>query len=153
MRHVALTSLALIMSVCPARADSVTVNAFNNDNDGTTATVTFNDGGGPNTESRLLSQFNVTYSSGSGTATINTFTFDLFHGVSPLQTYAVTPRNDLATAFTNGSRIAYIFQTYGLSDLTNDPDQAAAVAPMTAVTRTSSVCHSGITPTRARSPR
>jgi hypothetical protein len=111
MRHLVLASLALIMSVCPARADSVTVNAFNNNSNGATATVTFNDGGGQNTENRLLSQFNVTDSSGSGTVTINTFTFDLFHGVSPLQTYAVTPRNDLATAFTNGSRIAYVFQT------------------------------------------
>ena len=115
------------MSVCPARADSVTVNAFNNSNNGTTAAVTFINGGGPDTKNLLLSQLNVTYSSGSGAVTINTFTFDLFHDVSQFQTYAVTPRNDLATAFTNGSRIAYIFQTYGLSDLTNDPDQAAAV--------------------------
>jgi len=125
MRHVALMSLALIMSVGPAHADSATVNAFNNS--GTTATVIFNDGGGQHTENVLLSQLNVTYSSGSGTVTFNTFTFDLFHGVSQLQTYAVTPRTDLAIAFTNGSRIAYVFRTYGLSDLTNVPDQAAAV--------------------------
>jgi len=127
MRLVAVTSLALIVSVCPARADSVTVKAFNNDNNGTTATVSFNNGGGQITENKLLSQFNVTYSSGSGTVTMNTFTFDLFHEVTPLQTYAVTPRQDLGTAFTNGRQMAYVFQTYGLPDLTNDPDQAAAV--------------------------
>ena len=125
MRHVALTFLALIMSVCAARADSVTVNAFNNN--GTTAAVTFINGGGPDTKNLPLSQLNVTYSSGSGAVTFNTFTFDLFHGVSQLQTYAVTPRTDLATAFTNGSRMAYVFRTYGLSNLTNAPDLAAAV--------------------------
>ena len=119
MRHVALTSLALIMSVGPAHADSATVNAFNNS--GTTATVTFNDGGGQHTENVLLSQLNVTDSSGTGAVTFNTFTFDLFHGVSQFQTYTVTPRTDLATAFTNGSRIAYVFRTYGISDLTNAP--------------------------------
>jgi hypothetical protein len=70
----------------------------------------------------------VTYNSGSGTPiTFNTFSIDLTHFASVGQTYAVTPGGDLAAAFTNGSRMAYVFQNFGLEDLTSNPVQAAAV--------------------------
>jgi hypothetical protein len=117
--------LALAVTTSLGRADSITVNAFNNS---TPATVTFNDGSGQSTINTLLTQFNVTYSAGFGTPiTFNTFSIDLTHTAGVGQTYLVNPRADLATAFTNGSRMAYIFQTYGLQDLTSNPDQAAAV--------------------------
>jgi len=126
MKHFALAALALILSVSPARADSITLNAFNNS---TPATVTFNDGQGHSGSiDTFLTQLNVTYAAGAGTpVTFKTFTIDLFHSASVGQTYLVTPRGDLATAFANGGRMAYIFQTFGLGDLANSPIQAAAV--------------------------
>jgi hypothetical protein len=47
--------------------------------------------------------------------------------VSVGQTYAVTARDDVDTAFTNGARMAYIIDNFGAMDLTNNSDQAAAV--------------------------
>jgi hypothetical protein len=52
---------------------------------------------------------------------------DLLQTVSVGQTYALASRDDLATAFANGSRIAYVFQHFGLQNLTSDAIQAAAV--------------------------
>jgi hypothetical protein len=125
MRAMVLTLGFVLMSVAAAHADSVTINAANNS---TAATVTFNDGAGHSgTTSATLSQFNVTYTGGAGPITLNTFTFDLFHTVTVGQTYAVSPRNDLAAAFVNGSRIAYLFLTYGRQDLSTNAVQAAAV--------------------------
>jgi hypothetical protein len=125
MRTMALTWVFVLMSICSAHADAVTINAANN---GTLATVSFNDGAGHSgTTSAVLSQFNVTYTGSGGPSTFDTFTFDLFHTVTVGQTYAVTRRNDLATAFVNGSRIAYLFVTYGVADLTNNDLQAAAL--------------------------
>src|SRR5260370_3586869 len=126
MRSLALACLALGMSASPVRAEFITVNAFNNS---TPATVSFNDGSGHSgTDNTLLTQFNITYSPGAGTPfTFSTFSVDLFHTVSSGQTYAVDPRGDVATAFANGSRIASIYQMFGVQDLTNNPDQAAAV--------------------------
>jgi len=116
--------LALAMSTSPAAADTITLNGFNNN---TAATVTFDDGAGHSGSiNTLLTQFNVTFT-GVGPLTFDTFSIDLFHTVTAGQIYPVNPRGDVATAFVNGSRIAYIFQTYGLSDLTSNPDQAAAV--------------------------
>ena len=69
----------------------------------------------------------MTYTGGSTPITFNTFCIDLFHDVSVGQTYAVNVRNDLDAAFANGSRMAYVFENFGLPDLTNDPDTAAAV--------------------------
>src|ERR1700730_15434628 len=121
MQRFALVWLALAMSANVAEADSITLNGFNNN---TAATVTFNDGAGHSgSHNTLLTQFNVTFSGGGAPVTFNTFSVDLFHAVSAGQTYAVTPRGDLATAFASGSRMAYIFQTYGLQDLTNDAIQ------------------------------
>jgi hypothetical protein len=120
-----LTCLGLGVSVAPVRAGSITLNGFNNN---TPATVTFDDGAGHSgSENTLLAQFNVTFSGGGTPSTFNTFSVDLFHTVSAGQTYAVTPRGDLATAFVNGSRMAYVFQNFGLQDLTNQAIQAAAV--------------------------
>jgi hypothetical protein len=126
MRSLLLVCLALTTSASLGRADFITVNGFNNN---TPATVTFNDGAGhSSTDNTLLSQFNVTYTNGFGTASVfNTFSIDLSHTVGAGQTYAVNPRDDLAAAFANGGRIAYLTQTYGLQDLTNDADQAAAL--------------------------
>jgi hypothetical protein len=121
---VAYVTLALMVS--PTQAGLVTVNGFNNN---TMATVSFDDGSGMSGHSgsvnMLLTQFNVTYS--SSPSTFNTFSIDLFHTVSSGQTYEVDARSNLATAFANGSRISYIFQSYGLQDLTQNSVQAAAV--------------------------
>src|SRR5262249_6946529 len=59
--------------------------------------------------------------------TFVTFSIDLFHTVSTGQSYEVNARNDLATAYANGSRIAYIFQNFGLQNLAANPIQAAAL--------------------------
>jgi hypothetical protein len=126
MKNLSVAYLMLAMMVSTAQGGLVTVNGFNNN---TMATVSFDDGSGISGHSgsvnTLLTQFNVTYS--GSPSTINTFTIDLFHTVSSGQTYAVNARSDLATAFTNGSRISYIFQNYGLQDLTQNPVLAAAV--------------------------
>jgi len=125
VRILLLTCLGLGVSVAPVRAGSITLNGFNNN---TPATVTFDDGAGHSgSENTLLTQFNVTFNGGGTPSPFNTFSVDLFHTVSAGQTYAVTPRGDLATAFVNGSRMAYVFQNFGLHDLTNDAIQAAAV--------------------------
>jgi hypothetical protein len=119
----AYVTLAVMIST--AQAGLVTVNGFNNN---TMATVSFDDGSGisghSGSVSTLLTQFNVTYS--GSPSTFNTFSIDLFHTVSGGQTYEVDARSDLATAFANGSRISYIFQNYGLQDLTQNSVQAAA---------------------------
>jgi RHS repeat-associated protein len=98
-------------------------------NNNTVATVSFNDGAGHSgTDTTTLTQFTMTYTGGPGTpVSFDTFCIDLFHRVSVGQTFAVNPRGDLSSAFTNGSRMADIYQTYGLADLSNGPDQAAAV--------------------------
>ena len=124
-RSVLLACLLLAASVTPARADTITLNGFNNN---TPATVTFDDGAGHSgSQNTLLSQLNVTFSGGGTPITFNTFSVDLFHTVSVGQTYAVALRDDLATVFANGSRIAYVFQHFGLQNLTGDAIQAAAV--------------------------
>lgn len=108
----------------PAASGMVTVNGFNN---ATQAAITFNDGAGnTGSENVLLTQFNATFSNGTP-IDFNTFCIDLFHTVSAGQTYAVTVRDDVDTAFTNGARMAFIIDNFGTVDLTNEPDQAAAV--------------------------
>ncbi|OAI50465.1 hypothetical protein AYO44_05560 [Planctomycetaceae bacterium SCGC AG-212-F19] len=104
----------------------VTLNALNNN---TTAIIHFDDQSGNSaTENVYVSQFNVTLAGLSTTPrTFNTFCIDLPHLVFIGQTYAVFVRNDVDTAFVNGSRMAYIFENFGLGDLSNNPDQAAAV--------------------------
>jgi hypothetical protein len=126
-RHekLAVACLALILAASTGRPDTITVNNFNNN---TPATVTFNDGmGDSGSNSTNLTQWNVTYTAGGNSLTFNTFSVDLLHTVTVGQTYSINARNDLASAFANGSRIAYVFQSYGLPDLTSNPDQAAAV--------------------------
>jgi hypothetical protein len=76
----------------------------------------------------LLTQIHVTLHTTAGTVAFNTFSIDLSHTASVGQTYDVNPRSDLSTAFANGSRMAYIYQTYGVGDLSNNADQAAAVS-------------------------
>ena len=124
-KAVLLVCSILVARVTPALADTITLNAFNNN---TPATVTFDDGAGHSgSQATLLSQLNVTFSATGTPITFNTFSVDLFHTVSVGQTYAVAPRDDLATVFANGSRIAYVFQHFGLQNLTGDAIQAAAV--------------------------
>jgi hypothetical protein len=124
-KAVLLVCSILVARATPALADTITLNAFNNN---TPATVTFDDGAGHSgSQNTLLSQLNVTFNAAGTPITFNTFSVDLFHTVSVGQTYAVAPRDDLATLFANGSRIAYVFQRFGLQNLTSDAIQAAAV--------------------------
>jgi hypothetical protein len=79
-------------------------------------------------EALYLSQFNVTYTSELGSSTtFEAFCIDLFHTVSSGQTYAVDAQNDLSTAYANGAEMMYIMENYGETDLSGDPEQAAAV--------------------------
>lgn len=103
----------------------VTVN-FNNN---TPATVHFGFGGVDETVSTLLTQFAATATGTGGAITPLFFSWciDPNHFVSAGQTYDVSTRTDLASAFPNGPRIAWVYQTAGEVDLTNDPVEAAAV--------------------------
>jgi len=121
--------VALIFSIGASisSAAMVTLNALN---DSVGGYITANDGAGDaiTSDGFYLAQFNVTFTPTAGSpTTFNTFCVDLFHNSSDGQQYAVNPRSDLATAFANGSQIAEIYDTYGTTDLTSNPDQAAAV--------------------------
>jgi hypothetical protein len=118
-------SLAIPAPIAGPGTGNVTIDAFN---DSTTAMITANDGAGDTlAEDVFLTQFNVTYSAGAQSNTLNTFCIDLFHTVTAGQTYAASLRTDLATAYGNGARMAYIIENYGGADLSSNPDQAAAV--------------------------
>jgi RHS repeat-associated protein len=98
-------------------------------NDPTTAVVKFNDGAGHSgTDNTYLSQFNVTYSNGvNAPVTFNTFCIDLIDRVSAGGTYSVAVQPDLAPTYVNAGAMTYIFQNFGMSNLSNNPTQAAAV--------------------------
>ena len=93
------------------------------------AVVSFNDGAGNSgTLNAATTQFIGAYGNTDGTTTsFYTFCIDLPHTVRNGQTYSVTPRSDVNTAFTNGAEMAYIMQNFGSTDLSSNPDQAAAV--------------------------
>lgn len=125
--HGAATAVDLVAQVVadPSGTGTVTIDQFNNS---TPAVVSFDDGAGnAGTDNTLLTQFNVTYSAGPAARTFNTFCIDLFHTVSLGQSYLVNPRGDVDAAFANGSRMAYIYQHFGMDDLTSNPEQAVAV--------------------------
>jgi hypothetical protein len=105
---------------------TVTLNGFNGN---VTTTVHFDDGAGSSgTVGALAAQFTVAYvGSGGGTVDFNTFCIDLFHTVLVGQTYDADARGDVASAFVNGARMAFIFETYGAGDLSSNPIMAAAV--------------------------
>jgi hypothetical protein len=126
VRRLAIGCLALTVVSSTVRAGIVTINGFNNE---TMATVSYDDGSGQSGEfSANLAQIDVTYNGGSGQViTFNTFSIDLTRSVTVGEEDTVVPRSDLAMAFMNGSRMAFIYQNFGLRDLTDDPDQAAAV--------------------------
>jgi hypothetical protein len=125
VRGFVVASLVTALNASVGYAALITVNAFN---DGDQATITANDGVNSDSFQTLLTQFNVTLTPDSGPATsFQTFCVDLFHSISLGQNYAVTVRSDLATAFANGSRIAEIYESFGTSDLSSNPTQAAAV--------------------------
>jgi hypothetical protein len=98
-------------------------------NDNITGVISYNDGQGHSgSEDVYIAQFNVTLTTGPNrSVTFNTFCIDLTHNVTVGQTYAVDIRNDVAGAFVNGSRMEYIYEQYGMQDLSGNPDQAAAV--------------------------
>jgi hypothetical protein len=118
---------SLIVPTLPASGPgAVTINGL----DGNERTVIHYDDGAGNsgTVSALAAQFSVGYTpSGGSTADFDAFCIDLFHTVLEGQTYAVDGRGDVASAFTNGARMAFIFDTYGAADLSANPIQAAAV--------------------------
>jgi hypothetical protein len=124
MRSFALAVVSLGMSFAHARADFLTVMAFSNR---TEATISFDDGSGNSgTKDVLLTQWVVDYNNGKQQITFRTFSIDLFHTASLNQTYDVYFEN-LAPTFDHASRMAYIYENFGLGDLTSNPDQAAAV--------------------------
>ena len=91
--------------------------------------VSFNDGvGDTGSLSAALTQFVAGYGDSDG-STISFFTFciDLEHTITNGQSYAVDPRDDVKTAFSNGAQMAFIIDNFGSTDLGSDPDQAAAV--------------------------
>jgi hypothetical protein len=105
---------------------SYTLNKLNNP---TTATVKFNDGAGHSGSLRTtLSQFNVTFTNGvNAPVTFNTFCIDLFDQVSVGNTYAVAVQPNLASTYVNAGPMEYIYENFGLPNLSNNPTQAAAV--------------------------
>jgi hypothetical protein len=106
----------------------VTIDSFNNLAGAQAAIVTFDNGaGGKGTVNTSLTQFEVSYTSGGTTVLFDTFCIDLLHAVTDGQTYAVTPRNDLDAAFTNGARMAFVIDNFGAADLSSNPGEAAAV--------------------------
>ena len=114
-------------SAPPHTADpgTVTVDTFNNT---TQAIVHFDDGANSGTVNTLVTQFAVTYLNSDGSpVTFETFCIDLFHTVSPDQVYPVTLRDSLDPFYANGDRMRYILEHFGASDLSSNPDQAAAV--------------------------
>src|SRR5262249_4551922 len=100
---------------------TVSVTGYSNS---TGATIRYNFDGHGDTVNTLLTQFHVTLPNGQAA---QSFCIDLFHFVTAGQTYAVNERADLGAVYTNASQMAYIYQKYGMADLTNDPDLAAAV--------------------------
>lgn len=93
-------------------------------NNPTTATIRFDDGAGHRgSVNTFLSQFHVNYTDDSGASrTFNTFCIDLFHECFVGQQYATNLRADLGAAFANGGPMAYLFDHFGLADLSANPD-------------------------------
>jgi hypothetical protein len=80
-----------------------------------------------------LGQFDVTFQDGSGnTSSFFTFCIDPTHEVKVPQTYAVNVLDSLTSppfvSNANDAAMAYIYEHDGMQDLSNNPDQAAAVA-------------------------
>jgi hypothetical protein len=118
---------SLIVPTPPALGPgTLTFNGFNGN---VTATVHFDDGAGSSgTVGARATQFSVSFTdSGGGTTDFDTFCIDLFHTASVGQTYDVDARSDVASAFANGARMAFIFETFGTGDLSSNPILAAAV--------------------------
>ena len=113
-------------TVVPTPPGQVQITALSNTTE--VALVTFDDGaGGSGTLTAFLSQFQATHTDANGSTAFDTFCIDLMHTLSAGQTYAVTLRADLDTAFSNGARMAYIMAHFGDADLSANPIQAAAV--------------------------
>jgi RHS repeat-associated protein len=106
---------------------SYTLNKLNDPT--TTATIKYNDGAGHSGSVKtILSQFNVTYNNGvNKPVAFNTFCIDLLHTVGVGGTYPVAVQPDLASGYANAGPMAYVFQNFGMSNLSNNPTQAAAV--------------------------
>jgi hypothetical protein len=120
-----LLTLAHAVLTCHADVGELKLNGFNTS---MSATVSFNDGLISETNQMPITQLNVTFTgSDKGQLIYNTFCIDLTHTVSVGQSYAVYPRSDLNSVFSNGARMSYIFAGFGLNDLTDNPIQAAAV--------------------------
>ncbi|MBY0528386.1 MAG: FG-GAP-like repeat-containing protein, partial [Gemmataceae bacterium] len=113
--------------IVAAPIGTVILNALNNS---TTAMVSFNDSAGHSgSVTTFLSQFNVTFNGGGvSSLPFATFCIDLLHTVTVGESWGVNFRNDLDAAFVSGgSAMAYLFQQYGMADLTSNPTLAAAL--------------------------
>jgi hypothetical protein len=140
-RATGFISVALALAAAPALATPLTSSpggpgatgpgtvAIDALNDSLAADITFVDGStSESNEEVFVSQFTATYEGGAGgLTTFYTFCIDLDHSVADGQTYAVYLNNSLAPAYSNGAQMSYIYDTYGLTDLADNPDQAAAV--------------------------
>jgi len=129
MRNIGFVCIGILIAASFAQADTIKINSFSST---TSATIFFDDGNGHSgMASDPLAQINVTYSGSAGTFTFNTFSIDLLHDLMAGQSYNVTVRNTLTVTngvgFVNANQMAYVFQQFGLSDLSGNPDQAAAV--------------------------
>jgi len=119
----------LLLPTVPALGAGTGTIRINGFNSGEQAIIHYDDGAGNSgSVSALLTQLAVSYT-GDGAASVDfdTFCIDLLHTLTVGQTYAVDSRSDLASAFANGARLAYVYQAFGVTNLTGDPIQAAAV--------------------------
>ena len=98
--------------------------------DSTTATVSYNDGqGNSDSVNVYVSPFNVTFNNGvNAGVNFTSFCIDLFDRVEAGGTYPVAVRTDEATAYANGSRMAYIEQTFGRGNISTNQAVAVQIA-------------------------
>jgi hypothetical protein len=115
----------------PNMAGSGTVTLDGLTNYSITGFVSANDGQGDilSNVDAYLGQLAVTFQDTAGNqSSFYTFCIDPVHEVGVGQTYAVNVVDSLAPAHKNSAAMAYLYQTYGMQDLANDPQTAAAVA-------------------------
>ena len=104
---------------------------FNSLADTVTGAISFNDGQG-NSGSGIeayISPFNLTFNNGvNAPVSFTSFCIDLTHEINVGGTYPVAVQTNEATAYANGSRMAFIEQTFGRGAITTDQAVAVQIA-------------------------